>query len=551
MTATSNAERHDISESAPTARHSEPSIREQAASVRTLLRQGQNEAAEAAAAALIATAPTEVSSFVLFARCAAARADWQEAVRRWFACSDRFATEPSRWRLGLAQAFSRTGEWEKAAAAFAAELAENPDSEAALVGRASAASRTDPIVAEALWRDLLAGPMARLRLDWRVAHARALADLGKSNEAYDAVRSLLSEGPAAPRGALKLLARLLIQLNLRAEAERELEFGLLRRTEPATDLDRLPLLAWLRRGAEARLGFEAAFRDASSLVELAMLFATAPRILDPYRLESFWRALRARLDAIHWRAELDATLLQLRLDLALRDYPAFLARFASAPVLPVAWDAPLRRVAEVLNAPRFPDLGAPKVFGIGLSKTGTSSLGQALDRLGFLQAHFYNTFSMNILSDDDFALFDAATDTPVSTRFETLYHLYPNARFVLTERPYDSWERSLRGHFEKWFGSSSFPDLAARLVSGESGLRRDGFALVHGSLYYSHPDPKAAYEAHRSRVEGFFADKPANKLLRHNVFAGDGWPELCGFLGLPTPAAPYPWVNRVDVSSED
>jgi hypothetical protein len=43
-------------------------------------------------------------------------------------------------------------------------------------------------------------------------------------------------------------------------------------------------------------------------------------------------------------------------------------------------------------------------------------------------------------------------------------------------------------------------------------------------------------------VLAFFADKPG-RLLRFDLWAGHGWAELCGFLGLPVPDRPFPHRN--------
>ena len=51
-----------------------------------------------------------------------------------------------------------------------------------------------------------------------------------------------------------------------------------------------------------------------------------------------------------------------------------------------------------------------KIFGIGLSKTGTSSLSEALEILGYSTVHFPSTLS-------EIAYYDAATDSTVARRF--------------------------------------------------------------------------------------------------------------------------------------
>ena len=73
---------------------------------------------------------------------------------------------------------------------------------------------------------------------------------------------------------------------------------------------------------------------------------------------------------------------------------------------------------------------AAKIFGIGLSRTGTSTLINALVMLGYSAVHFPHRPS-------DFYDNDAAADTPVATRFEQLDELMNrrNGRSVPPESP--------------------------------------------------------------------------------------------------------------------
>jgi hypothetical protein len=48
--------------------------------------------------------------------------------------------------------------------------------------------------------------------------------------------------------------------------------------------------------------------------------------------------------------------------------------------------------------------------------------------------------------------------------------------------------------------------------------------------------------AHAARVRARFRDEPG-RLLEFDLWAGDGWPKLCAFLGLPVPATPFPREN--------
>jgi len=106
-----------------------------------------------------------------------------------------------------------------------------------------------------------------------------------------------------------------------------------------------------------------------------------------------------------------------------------------------------------------PEPGRPRVFGIGLNKTGTSSFHAAMTLLGFESLHWggppiRHTVEASLasgrplLSDLD-PRYDAFSDIlALSTNFALLDAQYPGSRFVLTVRPVDSWIDSRRRHVE-------------------------------------------------------------------------------------------------------
>jgi len=209
---------------------------------------------------------------------------------------------------------------------------------------------------------------------------------------------------------------------------------------------------------------------------------------------------------------------------------------------------PLVRIAEKYASPEFPDFTAPKVFGIGLSRTATSSLNEALEALGFHAIHWLNPHSRNLIAQEDFFLFDAFTDIPVSHQFERLYHCFPNARFVYTTRSVESWEKSITLHYRTHRGI----DRPSQLLS-PSHTQRFNFAAgpIVVNLYGRYPTWREAFEAYDERVRSFFRDKPAASLLELNICDGEGWEKLCAFLDRPVPSVPFPNKNQSARYSEE
>ncbi len=194
----------------------------------------------------------------------------------------------------------------------------------------------------------------------------------------------------------------------------------------------------------------------------------------------------------------------------------------------------------------------PKIFGIGLSRTGTSSLTEALTLLGYGAIHFINPITQRIIELEDFSYFDAFTDSPVSYRFEELYERFPNAKFIYAERDLADWVRSSQNLY-KPIGFSSTQEFRAYLAKSreESGKfekfchnYHPNYIEAYQSLYAQFPNWEAAYLAYEQRVERFFADKPDEKLLRINIMKENTWEKLCAFLGKPIPDHPFPHANR-------
>ena len=90
-----------------------------------------------------------------------------------------------------------------------------------------------------------------------------------------------------------------------------------------------------------------------------------------------------------------------------------------------------------------------KVFCIGLSRTGTTSITVALNNLGFACHHQCHalvghdesgaTRLVRVWAD----AFDTHSDIAPATVFEELARIYPDARFILTRRDPHAWARAM------------------------------------------------------------------------------------------------------------
>lgn len=159
------------------------------------------------------------------------------------------------------------------------------------------------------------------------------------------------------------------------------------------------------------------------------------------------------------------------------------------------------------------------IFGIGLSKTGTHSLTDALKILGFSAIHL--PYPLNQIEG-----YDAATDVTVANHFQELDKEYPNSKFILTIREKDDWIESCKLHF-------------SNIVTGDLRLIRKetyGMARFRSDVWLK------VYDNHIQKVKDYFGEN--NNLLELNICGGGGWEKLCPFLGKEIPNIPFPWSGR-------
>jgi len=182
----------------------------------------------------------------------------------------------------------------------------------------------------------------------------------------------------------------------------------------------------------------------------------------------------------------------------------------------------------------------PKVFGVGLSRTGTKSLHRALGKLGYLDDHFSThlldleggELSINVTRA---AEYDALTDITASSFFRELDAAFPGSKFILTVREPEAWLASCKRHFPP-LRNNVWPANSPRVLA----LRQ----RTYSTLAFEAAQFRAAYEAHNEAVKRWFAERPES-LLVFDVCAGEGWPKLCRFLGHSEPSSRFPWANRV------
>jgi hypothetical protein len=202
--------------------------------------------------------------------------------------------------------------------------------------------------------------------------------------------------------------------------------------------------------------------------------------------------------------------------------------------------------------------GGLSVIGAGFGRTGTSSLQQALEILGFGPCYHmrevfkdpeglakWNRIGTRTAGDtttnwdDIFFGYKATTDVPAAMYYKELCAYYPNAKVILTVRDEEKWVTSAMQtiipcsplwkvlHSLALTENHSFARMLSNVVwkpfcGGESSAR-DRDALL------------AAFRMHNEAVQ---TTVPPEKLLVFDV--KNGWGDLCKFLDRPIPDAPFP-----------
>jgi len=172
----------------------------------------------------------------------------------------------------------------------------------------------------------------------------------------------------------------------------------------------------------------------------------------------------------------------------------------------------------------------PKIFCIGLWKTGTKSFGQAMAMLGFkTHCHYWpkveGPLNKGILpasvSDAEIAeilevinTHNAFADSPWMNIYRWVENTFPNSKFVL----------SLRKYPEQIAVSEYYH--AIKNGSEKSDIKDPNFFIDR-------------YNQHNQDVRDYFKDKPG-KLLEA-CWETDGWGKLPEFIGV---LPPFPHINK-------
>ncbi|KAK7062393.1 hypothetical protein R3P38DRAFT_3167382 [Favolaschia claudopus] len=199
-----------------------------------------------------------------------------------------------------------------------------------------------------------------------------------------------------------------------------------------------------------------------------------------------------------------------------------------------------------------------QVLALGFSRTGTTSMRIALEKLGYNETNHGFTVWTNPLEmemwtvdggDQRQVLWQgqairtrrAVTDIPHILFAKELIVAYPEAKVILTTRNVDSWWKSYHDTIGNAL-NSCIGDLTARIDAKTAGKVREfwrlAFLAMFGTTNVTEEVAKKRYLEYYDEVRSFV---PADRLLEYRV--GEGWESLCQFLEKDVPSEPFPKTN--------
>jgi hypothetical protein len=206
-----------------------------------------------------------------------------------------------------------------------------------------------------------------------------------------------------------------------------------------------------------------------------------------------------------------------------------------------------------------------KILGVGLPKTGTTSLKEALTILGYRTVHTPRQYTYaqslnipfckwgtvvssvfknkNILksfpevevlkNDLKISDWDAMVNFGEHT-YPLLDKELPNSKFILTIRDKKSWLKSVE---------SSFKTLPEQTGYNDRCLGTVRILHIYHYISYNEDYFSILYDNHLRNVKHYFKDREQD-LLTIDICGGEGWSSLCSFLEKDIPDISFPYENR-------
>ncbi len=165
----------------------------------------------------------------------------------------------------------------------------------------------------------------------------------------------------------------------------------------------------------------------------------------------------------------------------------------------------------------------PKIFVVGLPRTGTTSVCAALLDMGFAVAH--TAFTKEAVETAE-----VIADTPVFNDFEQLAVLFPESQFIYLMRQKSAWLPSIKVLLKK---------ILSALESGDGVINpillrcyQDVFGPMNRETISSDEHLLSCYYKHQVRVNEYCKQNP-DRFLSIDISDEDSLATLASFLSRP------------------
>jgi len=186
---------------------------------------------------------------------------------------------------------------------------------------------------------------------------------------------------------------------------------------------------------------------------------------------------------------------------------------------------------------------ATRIFGIGMQRTGTTSLHEAFKRFGFDAGHWesagwaraiwqeMNRWGSSRTLEQRYAL----TDNPIPVLYKKLDEAYPGSKFILTVREETEWLKSVA----KFWTHEGNP---RRWTWDVDGFSHKMHGIVYGTIKFDALTFLERYRRHNDEVTRYFNGRP--DFMRLEIKSDTSMAGLCRFLNQPATNRKFPHQNK-------
>lgn len=206
-----------------------------------------------------------------------------------------------------------------------------------------------------------------------------------------------------------------------------------------------------------------------------------------------------------------------------------------------------------------------KIIGAGFPRTGTNTLRESLTMLGYVKTYHMKELLVHPENlqhwtklretgttdwDELYNGYKATVDFPCYPWYKEHMKRYPDAKVILSTRPFEKWHDSVYSTIwqaqnpseeqrlemgKKVQASPRLQKVMKVMQFGKQAIMEDHFQ----GRFLDKEFAKEIFDRHHEEVK---AHVPADKLLVYDV--AEGWGPLCEFLGKPEPGEPLPHTNK-------